>query len=70
MNNDRVGKKYGNRAIQNLMESPKTNRIIFGAIVAVTFIYMVFLNIKTPLIADDFAAAVDVLLQRICHAKV
>mgnify|MGYP000010479600 FL=1 len=54
MNNDRVGKKYGNRAIQNLMESPKTNRIIFGAIVAVTFIYMVFLNIKTPLIADDF----------------
>lgn len=54
MNNDRFGKDYGNRTIQNLMESPKTNRNLFGAIVAVTFMYMVFLNIKTPLIADDF----------------
>ncbi|HAZ06571.1 MAG TPA: hypothetical protein DCY58_10710, partial [Acetobacterium sp.] len=54
MNSDRFGKKYGNRAIQNLIESRKTNRILFGLIVAVTFAYMVFLNSKTPLIADDF----------------
>lgn len=54
MNSDRFGKKYGNRAIQNLIESRKTNLILFGLIVAVTFAYMVFLNSKTPLIADDF----------------
>ncbi|URN84654.1 DUF3329 domain-containing protein [Acetobacterium wieringae] len=54
MNSDRFGKKYGNRAIQNLIESRKTNLILFWVIVAVTFAYMVFLNSKTPLIADDF----------------
>lgn len=54
MNSDRFGKKYGNRAIQNLIESQKTNLILFWVIVAVTFAYMVFLNSKTPLIADDF----------------
>ncbi len=54
MNSDRFGKKYGNRAIQNLMESRKTNLILFWVIVAVTFAYMVFLNSRTPLIADDF----------------
>ncbi|MEL7661625.1 DUF3329 domain-containing protein [Acetobacterium wieringae] len=54
MNSDRFGKKYGNRAIQNLIESRKTNLILFWVIVAVTFAYMVFLNSKTPLIANDF----------------
>ncbi|WP_303871827.1 DUF6056 family protein [Acetobacterium wieringae] len=54
MNNDRFGKKYGNRAIQFFLESRKTNLILFWVIVAVTFAYMVFLNSKTPLIADDF----------------
>lgn len=54
MDSDRLGKKYGNRAIQNLMESQKMNLILFGIVVAVTFAYMVFLNSKTPLIADDF----------------
>lgn len=51
MDNDRFVK---NQLIQNLLKSKKTNRIIFSAILAITFVYMVFLNIKTPLIADDF----------------
>ncbi|WP_373483484.1 DUF6056 family protein [Acetobacterium sp.] len=54
MDNDRVIKRYESRLIQNLMESRKTNLLLFSAIVAVTFTYMVFLNFKTPLIADDF----------------
>lgn len=54
MDNHHLVKNYENRLIQNLLESRKTNLIIFWAIVAITFIYMVFLNIKTPLIADDF----------------
>ncbi|MEA4806044.1 DUF6056 family protein [Acetobacterium wieringae] len=54
MNSDRFGKKYGNRVIQIFLESRKTNRILFWVIVAVTFAYMMFLNSKTPLIADDF----------------
>ncbi|MDD3305662.1 MAG: DUF6056 family protein [Acetobacterium sp.] len=54
MDNDRFVKKHKNQLIQNLLKSKKTNRIIFSAILAITFVYMVFLNIKTPLIADDF----------------
>ena len=54
MNNDGLVKRDKSQWIRNLMESRKINLLLFGAIVAVTFIYMVFLNIKTPLIADDF----------------
>ncbi|PKM61579.1 MAG: hypothetical protein CVU99_02820 [Firmicutes bacterium HGW-Firmicutes-4] len=54
MDNDRVIKRYESQLIQNLMESRKTNRLLFLVILAVTFIYMVLLNFKTPLIADDF----------------
>ncbi|MBC3796735.1 DUF3329 domain-containing protein [Acetobacterium tundrae] len=32
----------------------RTNIIIFGVILIFTFCYMLFLNIKTPLIADDY----------------
>jgi len=52
MEKDRFVKKY--KVIQNLLESQKTNRILFLAILVVTFLYMFFLNVKTPLIADDF----------------
>lgn len=40
----------------SLMETlnSKYNRIIFCVILLVTFIYVLFLNINTPLIADDF----------------
>ena len=54
MDNDQFVKTYENRLIQNLLESRKMNLILFWAIVVMTFFYMVFLNIKTPLIADDF----------------
>lgn len=32
----------------------KINGLLFGAILLITFCYMLFLNIKTPLIADDY----------------
>ena len=48
MEKDRFVKKY--KVIQNLLESQKTNRILFLAILVVTFLYMFFLNVKTPLI--------------------
>lgn len=54
INNDLFVEKNENQLIQNLVASRKTNLILFSAIVVVTFIYMIFLNIKTPLIADDF----------------
>jgi hypothetical protein len=54
MDNDRVIKRYESRLLKNLMESRKTNLLLFLVILAVTFIYMVLLNFKTPLIADDF----------------
>lgn len=40
--------------IDNLLESKKTNLILFLAVLVLTFFYMLFLNLKTPLIADDF----------------
>lgn len=36
------------------MKSKKTNLILFFAVLVLTFFYMLFLNLKTPLIADDF----------------
>ncbi len=54
MNNDRLITKNGSEMIRNLLETPKTNRVLFAIILAVSFVYMIFLNIKTPLIADDF----------------
>ena len=54
MNNDRLIIKNGSEMIRNLLESHKMNRVLFAIILAVSFVYMIFLNCKTPLIADDF----------------
>ena len=54
MDNNHVQKKSINQMYENWVVSKKTNQILFAAIIVLTFFYMVFLNIKTPLIADDF----------------
>lgn len=40
--------------IRKGLESKKLNWIMFLLVLGITFVYMVFLNSKTPLIADDF----------------
>ena len=54
MDNDHVVRKKSNRLINSLLESKKINLILFLAVVVVTFLYMLVLNMKTPLIADDY----------------
>ncbi|PKM75666.1 DUF6056 family protein [Acetobacterium sp.] len=54
MDNNHVQKKSINQTYESWMGSKKINRILFFALLVLTFSYMVFLNMKTPLIADDF----------------
>nr|WP_320023824.1 DUF6056 family protein [uncultured Acetobacterium sp.] len=54
MDNDHFVRKSSNQLIENLLKSKRTNRILFFAVLVLTFFYMLFLNLKTPLIADDF----------------
>lgn len=46
--------KKVNHTIDVLLTSKKINRLFFLTLLVLTFSYMLFLNIKTPLIADDF----------------
>ncbi|MGV8906546.1 MAG: DUF3329 domain-containing protein [Acetobacterium sp.] len=46
--------KQPNSGADTLVRSKKANRVIFAGILVITFCYMLFLNIKTPLIADDY----------------
>lgn len=54
MNSDHFIKKKANFVIEALFQSEKVNRILFAGILIFTFIFMLFLNTNTPLIADDF----------------
>jgi len=47
-------KQQPSSGTETLVQSKKVNRVIFAGILIITFCYMLFLNIKTPLIADDY----------------
>jgi len=54
MNDYHFGKNRIQPTIEKLVQSKKANIIFFAGILVFTFLYMLFLNSKTPLIADDY----------------
>jgi len=47
-------KRNTDEIIKKCLESKKINGVMFLLVLGITFVYMVFLNSQTPLIADDF----------------
>jgi len=47
-------KRNNNFSLMEKKLNPKINGILFGGILVITFCIMLFLNFKTPLIADDY----------------